>query len=69
MWVGMALSKAHRSPQAANPARLAAHPEVIARQARVEDLRRLVAKGEYKVSPQRLALRILVRSLGHSSER
>jgi len=35
----------------------------MARQARVEQLRQLVAKGEYKVSPQRLALRILVKAL------
>ncbi|HEY5282796.1 MAG TPA: flagellar biosynthesis anti-sigma factor FlgM [Polyangia bacterium] len=36
---------------------------MMARQVRVEHLRQLVAKGEYKVSPQRLALRILVKAL------
>jgi anti-sigma28 factor (negative regulator of flagellin synthesis) len=30
---------------------------------RVEDLRRMVASGAYKVSPQRLALKILVKAL------
>jgi anti-sigma28 factor (negative regulator of flagellin synthesis) len=39
------------------------HAEAIARQSRVEELRRLVAKGQYKVSPQRLALKILVKAL------
>jgi anti-sigma28 factor (negative regulator of flagellin synthesis) len=37
--------------------------ENISRQARVEELRQLVAKGAYKVSPQRLALKILVKAL------
>ena len=35
----------------------------IDRRARVEHLRRLVATGAYKVSPQRLALKILVKAL------
>jgi len=37
--------------------------EVIARQTRVEQLRQMVATGTYKVSPQRLALKILVKAL------
>lgn len=36
---------------------------VSARQLRVEELRRLVAKGAYKVDPRRLALRILVKAV------
>jgi anti-sigma28 factor (negative regulator of flagellin synthesis) len=35
----------------------------VARQTRVEELRQAVANGSYKVSPQRLALRILVKAL------
>jgi anti-sigma28 factor (negative regulator of flagellin synthesis) len=35
----------------------------IGRQARVEELRRMVAGGRYRVDPYRLALRILVRAL------
>jgi anti-sigma28 factor (negative regulator of flagellin synthesis) len=31
---------------------------------RVEELRRLVASGEYRVDPHRLALRILCKALG-----
>jgi anti-sigma28 factor (negative regulator of flagellin synthesis) len=37
--------------------------ESVARQVRVERLRQLVASGNYRVSPQRLALRILVKAL------
>jgi len=33
------------------------------RRARVEHLRQMVAKGTYQVSPQRLALKILVKAL------
>jgi anti-sigma28 factor (negative regulator of flagellin synthesis) len=39
------------------------YAEVIARQTRVEHLRQLVARGDYKVHPQRLALKILVKAL------
>ena len=63
MWGVMALSIDHRVQKSPHSAPPAAHPEVVARQVRVEDLRRLVAKGAYQVSPQRLALRILVKSL------
>jgi anti-sigma28 factor (negative regulator of flagellin synthesis) len=38
--------------------------EQIARTARVEELRRLVAAGRYRVEPYRLAVRILARALG-----
>ncbi len=37
--------------------------EGLARQMRVQELRRQVAEGAYKVHPQRLALRILVKAL------
>jgi len=37
--------------------------EAVARQMRVQTLRQLVANGTYKVSPQRLALKILVKAL------
>ncbi len=37
--------------------------EQIARAARVEELRRLVAAGRYHVEPRRLAVRILARAL------
>ncbi len=44
--------------------------EVSARALRIEELRRLVAKGTYKVDPQRLALRILVKAVaGYSPEK
>jgi anti-sigma28 factor (negative regulator of flagellin synthesis) len=37
--------------------------DAIARSARVEELRRMVASGRYKVEPYRLALRILAKAL------
>ncbi len=37
--------------------------EQIARAARVEELRRLVAAGRYRVEPYKLAVRILARAL------
>ena len=37
--------------------------EAVARQTRVEQLRQMFATGAYKVSPQRLALKILVKAL------
>ena len=42
---------------------LGANVRAIARQTRVEELRQAVASGSYKVSPQRLALKIMVRAL------
>jgi len=35
----------------------------IIRQARIEELRQMVAAGRYRIQPERLALRILVRAL------
>jgi anti-sigma28 factor (negative regulator of flagellin synthesis) len=63
----MALSKDHRARIATIPAPLGAQAEIVARQARVEELRRLVAQGAYKIDPRRLALRILVRSMARYS--
>lgn len=40
----------------------------FARQARVAELRRLVASGGYRVEPQKLALKILVRALRDGKE-
>lgn len=37
----------------------------IARQARVEELRRMVAAGRYRVDPYKLALKIMVKALGN----
>jgi anti-sigma28 factor (negative regulator of flagellin synthesis) len=37
--------------------------EEIARAVRVEELRRLVASGRYRVEPQKLALKILAKAL------
>jgi anti-sigma28 factor (negative regulator of flagellin synthesis) len=59
----MALSENIRVRKASSAAPLGAHAETIARQSRVDELRRLVARGQYKVSPQRLALKILVKAL------
>jgi anti-sigma28 factor (negative regulator of flagellin synthesis) len=39
------------------------NPASVSRQLRVEELRRQVAQGTYKVYPQRLALKILVKAL------
>jgi anti-sigma28 factor (negative regulator of flagellin synthesis) len=35
----------------------------LSRQARIEELRQMVAAGQYQVQPQKLALKILVRAL------
>ena len=43
--------------------------EQIARGARVEELRRLVASGRYHVEPKKLASRILERALQLSARR
>jgi anti-sigma28 factor (negative regulator of flagellin synthesis) len=42
---------------------MGANADAIDRQSRVEQLRQMVVKGTYKVSPQRLALKILVKAL------
>ncbi len=39
------------------------HAESVSRRMRVEELRRQVVEGTYKVSPQRLAFKILVKAL------
>jgi len=38
----------------------------IARQSRVEQLRRMVAAGQYQVDPYKLALKIMVKALGRN---
>ncbi len=60
----MAPSKALREQKARISAPPSAHAEVVARQVRVEELRRLVAQGAYKVDPRRVALRIFVKTIG-----
>jgi anti-sigma28 factor (negative regulator of flagellin synthesis) len=35
----------------------------VSRQARIEELRQLVASGQYQIQPEKLALKILVRAL------
>ena len=42
--------------------------EQIARAARVEELRRLVASGRYQVEPQKLAVSILARALKQTEQ-
>jgi anti-sigma28 factor (negative regulator of flagellin synthesis) len=63
MGLGMALSEQLRLRKQPARAPLGANVDLMDRQARVEHLRQLVAKGAYKVSPQRLALKILVKAL------
>lgn len=49
---------------AGNDEFLAAHPGAdMAREARVAELRRLVADGQYRVDANRLAIKILARAL------
>ncbi len=50
----------HKGPQRAP---LGENAEAVSRQMRVQELRRQVAEGTYKVHPQRLALKILVKAL------
>ncbi len=65
MWEVMAAFKdLRRAPTTRTPA---ASAEVVARQVRVEELRRLVATGAYKVDPRRLALRIWAKAFGRYS--
>jgi anti-sigma28 factor (negative regulator of flagellin synthesis) len=59
----MALSENFQLRKGPARAPLGMNAEAVARRMRVEQLRQMVAKGEYKVSPQRLALKILVKSL------
>jgi hypothetical protein len=69
MWDGMALTKDRRTHRFAIAPLAQVRAEIVARQLRVEELRRLVASGAYKVDPQRLGMRILFRSLGYSPEK
>jgi anti-sigma28 factor (negative regulator of flagellin synthesis) len=59
----MTLSEDIRIRKGPARAPLGTNAEVVARQMRVEELRQMVASGAYKVSPQRLALKILVKAL------
>jgi anti-sigma28 factor (negative regulator of flagellin synthesis) len=59
----MTLSENLRIRKGPARALLGENVEVVARQVRVEQLRQMVAMGTYKVSPQRLALKILVKAL------
>ena len=63
MWFSMAPSENFQLRKAPAKAPLGMNADAVARQMRVQHLRRLVANGTYKVSPQRLALKILVKAL------
>jgi anti-sigma28 factor (negative regulator of flagellin synthesis) len=63
MWFLMAPSENIQYRKAPAKAPLGMNADAVARQMRVQNLRRLVASGTYKVSPQRLALKILVKAL------
>lgn len=63
MWSCMAPSEGTQLRKQPAKAPFGANAQAIARQARVEQLRQAVANGSYKVSPQRLALKILVKAL------
>jgi anti-sigma28 factor (negative regulator of flagellin synthesis) len=52
-----------RTRKGPSKAVLSTSPAMIARQSRVEEIRRLVAAGKYRVEPQKLALKILTRAL------
>lgn len=63
MCVGMALTiGTRRGPRTANLIAAASQGDVD-HAARIEELRQMVASGQYQVEPQRLALKILVRAL------
>ena len=63
MWLCMAPLEHTQLRKQPARAPLGAHVRAVARQTRVEELRQAVANGRYKVSPQRLALKILVKAL------
>ena len=63
MGVCMALTAQLRTRKQPARAPFGVNAEAIDRQARVQQLRQMVALGTYKVSSQRLALKILVRAL------
>jgi anti-sigma28 factor (negative regulator of flagellin synthesis) len=66
MWLCMASSENLQLRKAPAKAPLGLNADAVARQMRVQHLRKLVASGTYKVSPQRLALKILVKALRES---
>ena len=53
----------HQLRKGPQKAPLGDHAESVSRHMRVQELRRQVAEGTYKVHPQRLALKILVKAL------
>ena len=67
MCVGMALTSGTRlGPHSSRNFSKATGPQAdtdISRTARIEELRQMVAAGRYQIQPEKLALRILVRSL------
>ena len=66
MRVGMTMTGRHTSRKLSTPGKRAMATqdgEQIARGARIEELRRLIAAGRYKVEPKKLAARILDRAL------
>ncbi len=69
MWEIMAASKDLRRARTTRTAPVAS-ADVVARQVRVEELRRLVTAGAYHVDARRLALRIWAKAFGrHSPEK
>jgi anti-sigma28 factor (negative regulator of flagellin synthesis) len=66
MYVGMALTSGSRLRTCSTKdfaGGMRAEDGDIIRQARIEELRQMVAAGRYRIQPERLALRILVRAL------
>ena len=63
MWLCMARLEQLQLRKGPAKAPLGMNADAVARQIRVQHLRHLVASGAYKVSPQRLALKILVKAL------
>jgi anti-sigma28 factor (negative regulator of flagellin synthesis) len=66
MYVGMARTSGSRLRTGStkdDAGAMGAEDADISRQARVEELRQLVAAGRYQIQPQRLALKILVMAL------
>jgi anti-sigma28 factor (negative regulator of flagellin synthesis) len=60
----MAFTKDHRTHRFAIAPLAQVRADIVARQLRVEELRRLVASGAYKVDPLRVAMAILFKSFG-----
>ena len=63
--MGLCMAPSENLQLRKGPARapLGMNADQVARRIRVEQLRQMVAEGEYKVSPQRIALKILVKAL------